>query len=127
MSAFLNEIMALDIAPDIRDDLLGRNAARLLGLMPPAGGSPENPAPHQKTPTLPHLPVTATTPVAAIAAAWPATRAVLDAYGIPWETVEVPFWEPLNQAAAARGVGPEGLARLINDLDTAIRSENETP
>ena len=41
--------------------------------------------------------------------------------------MEVPFWEPLNQAAAARGVGPEGLARLINDLDTAIRSENETP
>lgn len=127
MATFLNEIIALDIAPEVRDDILGRNAARLLGLMPPAGEPPEQRASPRKAPPLPHLPITATTPVAAIAAAWPATRAILDAYGIPWETVEVPFWEPLHQAAAARGIGAERLAQLINDLDAAIRCGNETP
>lgn len=64
---------------------------------------------------------------AAIAAAWSPTRAVLEAYGIPWETVEVPFWEPLSQAAAARGIGPERLERLLADLNAAVQHESETP
>ncbi|MGQ9548771.1 MAG: amidohydrolase family protein [Roseiflexus sp.] len=127
IATFLDEVTALDIPPDIRNDILGHNAARLLGLIPSPAGSSENPAPFQKTSYLPHLPITATTSVAAIAAAWPATRTIFDAYGIPWETVEVPFWEPLNQAAAAHGIGPERLAHLINDLETVIRHQNETP
>ncbi len=125
-SAFLDEIMALDIAPGIRDDLLGRNSARLLGLIP-SEDAPEEDTARQNPMPPPRRPITAAMPVAAIAAAWSPARAVLEAYGIPWETVEVPFWEPLSQAAAARGIGPERLARLLADLNAAVRQENETP
>lgn len=125
--AFLSEIMALDMAPDIRDDLLGHNSARLLGLMP----SDKAPAPESSTRSnsLPPLryPITAAMSVAAIAGAWSSARAVLAAYGIPWETVEVPFWEPLHQAAAARGIGAERLERLIADLNAAVQHESEMP
>jgi predicted TIM-barrel fold metal-dependent hydrolase len=126
LSAFLDDINALDVTPDIRDDLLGRNSARLLGLIPFDDQAVVNDAPRQNLlPPLRH-PITATMSVAAIAAAWSPTRAVLEAYGIPWETVEVPFWEPLSQAAAARGIGPERLERLLADLNAAVRQGNET-
>lgn len=127
LSAFLDELMALDIASDLRNDILGRNSARLLGLIP----SDDTPMPESSSRSsyfsLPGYPVTATMSVAAIAAAWPSTHAVLEAYGIPWETVEVPFWEPLNQAAAARGIGPERLAHLLADLQAAVQHESEMP
>lgn len=125
LSAFLDEIIALNIAPDIRDAMLGTNCARLLGLLPAdQAHTTEDTAPQNPLPP-PRRPITATMSVAAIAAAWPHTRAVLEAYGIPWETVEVPFWEPLSQAAAARGIGPERLVRLIEDLNAATRQGYE--
>ncbi|MCS6839627.1 MAG: amidohydrolase family protein [Roseiflexus sp.] len=126
-AAFLDEITALDITPDIRDDILGRNSARLLGLIRAEEAlAPEFlPRPDPLPP--PRHPITAAMSVAAIATAWSSTRTVLEAYGIPWETVEVPFWEPLSQAAAARGIGPDRLARLLADLNAAVQHESETP
>lgn len=127
LSTFLDEIAALDIAPDIRNDLLGHNSARLLRLMPSDEAPAPDSAPRSNSFPPPRHPITATMSVAAIAAAWPSARAVLEAYGIPWATVEVPFWEPLHQAAAARGIGPERRRRLLADLNAAVRQENETP
>ncbi len=126
LSAFLDELMALDIASDLRNDILGRNSARLLGLIP-SDDAPAKSSSRSSSSPLPGSPITASMPVAAIAAAWPSTHAVLEAYGIPWETVEVPFWEPLNQAAAARGIGPERLAHLLADLQAAVQHESEKP
>jgi predicted TIM-barrel fold metal-dependent hydrolase len=127
LSAFLNDIMALDIAPDIRDDLLGYNSARLLGLMTSEEAPALESSRRSNVLPLPRYPITAAMSVAAIAAAWSSTRAVLEAYGIPWETVEAPLWEPLRQAAAARGIGPERLKRLLADLNAAVQHESETP
>ncbi len=126
-SAFLSEIMGLDIPPNIRDDILGRNSARLLGLIPTDDAPAPESAPRSDPLPPPRRPITAAMSAAAIAAAWSPTRAVLEAYGIPWETVEVPFWEPLSQAAAARGIGPERLERLLADLNAAVQHESETP
>jgi hypothetical protein len=55
-----------------------------------------------------------------VATAWPETRAVFAHHGIPYEDIPVPFWEPISQAAAARGLGPEALARLLADLNGAV-------
>lgn len=56
----------------------------------------------------------------AVASAWPETRAVFAAHGIPCDDSPVPFWEPIRQAAAARGLGPDALARLVTALNEAI-------
>jgi hypothetical protein len=55
-----------------------------------------------------------------VAEAWPETRAVFAAHGIPFDDSPVPFWEPISQAAAARGLGPDALARLMAELNEAI-------
>ncbi len=63
---------------------------------------------------------------ALVAEAWPATRAVFERYGIPWHDSPVPFWEPISQAAAARGLGPAALARLVAELNEATGSHPES-
>ena len=49
-----------------------------------------------------------------------ALRAVFARHGIPCDDSPVPFWEPIRQAAAARGLGPDALARLVAELNEAI-------
>ena len=58
--------------------------------------------------------------VRAIANAWPQTRAVFEKHNLPWEDCPVPFWEPLSQSAAARGIGPTARRRLLEELNEAI-------
>lgn len=55
-----------------------------------------------------------------VAATWPETRAVFARHGIPCDDCPVPFWEPIAQAAAARGLGPDALARLVAELNEAV-------
>ncbi len=146
---FLAEIDELGLAPDVRADVLGGNAARLLGSVraepgavvtqadslrhtPGAGDRPapgiepsggrvgeipaeaSNPVPQRATT------VAASMSTAAVASAWPETRAVFARHGIPCDDSPVPFWEPIVQAAAARGLGPDALARLVAELNEAI-------
>ncbi len=120
MVRFSGEIAALGLAPAILDDILGGNAARLFGLERGPSASPGTDpagARHMQV----NVAIAALTPVAAIASAWPEARPVLDEYGIPWEEDRVPFWEPLGQAAAAHGLGPQRLERLLDDLNTAVQ------
>ena len=63
--------------------------------------------------------VSASLPVCAAAEAWPATRAVFDAHGIPWQEGAAPSWEPIRQAAAAHGLGGAALERLLAELAEA--------
>jgi len=58
--------------------------------------------------------------VAAVALTWPETQRIFEKHGIPWHDSPVPYWEPILQAAAARGLGPEGQARLLVELNEAI-------
>jgi hypothetical protein len=56
----------------------------------------------------------------AVAAAWPETQAVFARHGIPCDDSPVPFWEPIAQAAAAHGLAPDALTRLVAELNEAI-------
>ena len=131
---FLAEIRALDLAPDVSDDILGGNMARLLGLAGAAGplasaaaaaetssptGRPRSPHPELPAPCTPGAAIVAAMSTLAVAAAWPETRAVFARHGIPCDDSPVAFWEPIGQAAAARGLGPEPLARLVTELNEA--------
>ena len=128
---FLAELGSLDLPADVRADIMGTNAARLLGL----GESATNAPGVQRSddfsrPTLIKATKVATTRLdsaivatmstLAVASAWPETRAVFARHGIPCDDSPVPFWEPICQAAAARGLGPDALARLVAELNEAI-------
>ena len=114
----------------MRADILGRNAERLLAGLGPADDRETDEA-HRApagdgtghTSQRWRPPIGAATPVAQIAAAYPAARAVLERYDIPWQTSAAPFWEPIGQAAAARGHGPAALRRLLAEIDEAAGAE----
>lgn len=128
---FLAEIAALGLPDDVRADILGGNAARVLAPNPPA---PFSAARDASSPAregggnVPHLlrgegaggEVTPAMSTVLVAEVWPATRAVFERHGIPWHDSPVPFWEPIGQAAAARGLGPDALARLVAELNEAV-------
>jgi uncharacterized protein len=121
---FLAEIEALTLSEDARADILGRNAERLLGLTREAtrgvGAGPRpGKAPAGQCGAAAIAKLSEVLPVAAIAEAWPDTRAIFERHGIPWFDSPAPEWEPLRQAAAARGMGPEQLARLMEELREA--------
>lgn len=125
---FLAEIEALNLPPDIATGILGDNAARLFGLIEPgeqASSVPEGrkrrPSPIITTISAPeHSQVTGLMAVRAVAEAWPQTRAVFDKHGIPWQDTAVPVWEPVVQAAAARGYNSPARQRLLDELNEAI-------
>jgi hypothetical protein len=125
---FLAEIDALDLSADVRSDIMGGNVARLLGLEP---GSPAlfprkegvaggGRAPFAAMSRTSGTAITAAMSTQGVAAAWPETRAVFAHHGIPCEDSPVPFWEPISQAAAARGLSPAALGRLVTELNEAI-------
>jgi hypothetical protein len=61
-------------------------------------------------------------PVSAVAERWPETRRIFEAHEIGWFDSPAPEWEPVRQASAARGMGPDALARLMRELKEAISS-----
>jgi hypothetical protein len=124
---FLYEIECLRLNPDIYDDVMGHNAARLLGLMEPL---PPEPAPAARrrysliiTDLTDCTDITLFMAISAVADKWPATRAVFDKYGLPWHDSPVAFWEPIAQSAAARGWTPTQQQRLLGELKDAIAPE----
>lgn len=125
MRPFLAEIDALQLAEDVYRDVMGDNAARLLGLLPaetaaePVSGKGKNRREEAS------MKVTGLMPVSAVAGKWQETKAVFDRYGIPWKESIVPFWEPIVQAAAARGLPPERQRKLVDELNQAIAGRNE--
>lgn len=123
---FLDEIEMLGLDPAVYEDIIGNNAARLLGLLPPPAVVISAPAAPRAERVITAIadPASATignlAAVSAVAQAWPQTAAIFEQYGIPWHDSPVPYWEPIAQAAAARGWGPEDQARLIEELNAAI-------
>ena len=131
---FLGEIDGLGLEPEVYADIMGRNAARLLGLMP-VEERPEDStiAITESEPDLPgqeltELPdkegknISRFMAVSEVADTWPETRKVFDRYGIPWRDSPVPSWEPIVQAAAVRGCGPTAQQRLVDELNAAVGS-----
>lgn len=122
---FLAEIEALGLPAGQRGDLLGCNAERLLG-RPANGGHIAPSSPSHKGKDVVRVAVgemaeiVPQMAVAAVALTWPETQRIFEKHGIPWHDSPVPYWEPIVQAAAARGIGPEGQARLLIELNEAI-------
>jgi hypothetical protein len=123
---FLAEIDALGLAPDVQADILGGNAARLLGWVEPSPRA--EPGARMRRPIqvitevsrTPGVKIAATMSTLAVAAAWPETQAVFACHGIPCDDSPVPFWEPIAQASAARGLAPDAVARLLAELNEAV-------
>jgi predicted TIM-barrel fold metal-dependent hydrolase len=122
---FLAEIERLELSPDVRADVMGDNMARLLGLLPAL------PAEDRQRVARPSLVLTDVDPrlhpaidpmmaTSAVAAVWPETQVVFARHGIPWQDSPVPYWEPINQAAAAQGYDRDAQRRLIEELNEAI-------
>ena len=122
---FLAEIDELNLDPQVSADIMGDNAARLLGLEVEHLGKEEaRPGGRSKVITEISEPESAEIvpfmAVSAVARVWPQTRQVFERHNIPWEDSPVPFWEPIVQAAAARGLGPQDRERLLEELNEAI-------
>jgi len=126
---FLQEIGALDLSPQVYDDIMGNNAARLLGLMEETHDVNANLTPEKAAPPAAiiteldgkeEVKISPYMAVSLVAQTWPQTQAVFEKYNIPWQDAPVPFWEPIAQAAAARGYGPIQRQRMMDELNEAI-------
>ncbi|MCC6146670.1 MAG: amidohydrolase [Anaerolineaceae bacterium] len=126
---FIQEIDALGLDREVYDDIMGNNAARLFGFLE---GEPENKSEftgvkeyEAASPIITELAnVQGVKPsqfmaVSLVAHTWPKTRAVFEKYGIPWVDSPTPFWEPIAQAAAARGYGPKIRQKILDELGEA--------
>ncbi len=121
MRPFLQEVDALGWDEGTRAAIMGGNAAALLGLSADAEASRVT-AEGERHFDREQEANTAISPDQAVsltAYAFPETQAVFDAHAIPWRDEPVPSWEPIRQAAAVRGYGPEDLDRLVEELNEA--------
>lgn len=123
---FLDEIKEMGLPEEVYADVMGKNAARLFGMLPlETAEEPERKARKgagdSKVITEIQDPRTTAISeymsISVVARAWPVTQPVFERYGIPWKDTPVPFWEPIAQAAAARGLGPEARQKLIEELN----------
>lgn len=124
---FLNEIDELNLDSHIRDDILGNNAARLLGLI-----EEDKIIAHSKTKTASiklsqteklteqdDISIKAFMAVQFVANTWPETRSIFERHGIPWDDSPVPYWEPIAQAAAVKGFSPAQQQQILIELNEA--------
>ena len=123
---FLAELDSLGLEEGVYADVMGLNAARLFGLIADeqsseAASTAATP-PHMTNTgaAAPTAPISEYMAVRVIASTWPQTRSVFEKHNLPWEDCPVPFWEPLAQSAAARGIGPMARRRLLEELNEAI-------
>jgi hypothetical protein len=109
---------------------MGDNAARLLGFLPAEPRVETAPPKSAPSPIVTEAdqvrgqPIGPYMAVRAVAQAWPETRLVFDQHDIPWQDSPVRFWEPIAQAAAARGMGPVKRQRLLEELNEAVSSKD---
>ena len=108
----------LGLAPEVYDDIMGLNAARLF-----VDERENRVRDLVERPSLvadgeAHIDLGLS--VAMVAREWPETQAVFARYGIPWRDETVPTWEPIRQAAVAQGMGATQQERLLDELMEAV-------
>lgn len=125
---FIAEIDALELEPEVYRDIMGHNAARLFGLLEDERERPTTPISRGGEEAMTEEPVqiNLTMPVSLVAKNWPETRSIFEEYGIPWRDSPLPHWEPLQQAAAARGFGPSQQQNLLAKLNDLIGAAAQT-
>jgi predicted TIM-barrel fold metal-dependent hydrolase len=119
---FVREIEGLHLPAATTAAILGDNAARLFGLIETAAA----PAP----PSIPPPPpppgkIEGGMAVARVAAAWPQPQPGFEKYGLPWHDSSAPHWEPIEQAAAARGWDKSARQQLLDNLNDQISDDTE--
>ncbi|MDM8518602.1 amidohydrolase family protein [Anaerolineales bacterium HSG6] len=141
---FMTDIAAVGLEEMVYQDIMGGNTARLFGLMGDerAGVLPTSIRSEgvstageaslasfsdlvqhaQSVDFEENLPDMS---VGLVAVTWPQTQAVFDQFGIPWQDNPVPIWEPVGQAAAARGMNPTRQKQLLQALNEACCASGE--
>lgn len=123
---FLEQIEATNLGDDDLSAILGDNFARLVGWMEEDPSRKDEAHEPSRAPSDVRMAkLDRWAPVSAIARRWPATQRVLTKFGIHWRDEPVPPWEPLEQAAAVRGLGPQARQRLLDELNEVVEN-NET-
>jgi uncharacterized protein len=127
---FLSEIADIDLPLDVRNDIMGDNAARLLGLQPSENSvGNEKKSVEQKIITeiagKDRVVIDAYMSVRLVAETWQETQAVFEKNNIVWKEQIVPFWEPIAQSAAAQGLGPKAREQLLDELNESIHTSRE--
>ena len=118
---FIQEIDELGLDEQVYNDIMGKNAARLLGLEEIDGSQPIHPSkPAAGIDPAGVKEISRFLPVRQVAETWPETQPVFERYGIPWQDQPVPFWEPIAQAAAVKGYSPADTQKLIDELNEMI-------
>lgn len=121
---FLSAMDQLPLDNDVRADIMGRNAARLFGLLGNSGGNGADHRaalkpipPPQLSPVSTILPMTS---IGALIDSWPETHEIFGRFGLPTRDVAAPKWEPIQQAAAAQGMTRAELQALIEALNEIL-------
>jgi len=126
---FMEEIKELGLNKVVYDDYMGNNAARFFGFMEEEKTVQKiaSELPKAKSAIITEVErtedfeVEEQMAVSAVANTYPETREVFEKYKIPWNYSPVPYWEPIMQSAAARGLGPKIRRKLLEDLNRAIK------
>jgi len=123
---FIDEIDQLNLSPEVYADIMGNNAARLFGLpgyQDTMGQTVEQDVTSNSTRVAAEaVKIQGFMAVSLVAEAWPETQPIFEKFGIPWQDNPVPAWEPIVQAAAAHGWGPQRQQRLLDELNNAVSS-----
>lgn len=100
---FLAAMDALLLADAVRADVMGRNVARLLGLL--ADGvdhrAETKPLPPEKRPFFPLTPLMS---LRSVVETWPETEPIFAQHRLPTRDQIAPTWEPILQTAVAHGL-----------------------
>ncbi len=119
---FLNEMAQLPLTDEIRQDVMGLNAARLFGLI---GDGVDHRAEIKplKPKTQELTAVSSMMAVSTVADIWPESRDLFGKFHIPTTDTAVPSWESIQQAAAAQGLTRQQLDALLEALNEIVTQD----
>lgn len=123
-SPFIEEIRSLELPESIYNNIMGLNTAHLMGWIQSHEQIEGTEKPDNSSKQIDEVGdqienISEYMSVAEVARIWPNTQTVFEKYGIPSVDTTVPFWEPIIQAAATHGLGPEKRVLLLQELQEA--------
>jgi hypothetical protein len=120
---FLAAMAELPLADEVRADIMGRNAARLFGLLNDGVDHRREikPLPPEKRPFLPLTPMMS---LRSVVATWPETEPIFAQHHLPTKDQVLPAWEPILQTAVAHGLTRSQQAALLEALNAVLLTDD---